>query len=140
LKQGSIKRGPIPSNFGDFIPFNDANPIYGGKVMKLSIVNSPKCNCTNDISNLKKIYENASNYLQEQIMAVKYDYKIGDYVYARKSEVDNAYYKGIITNILNDLYTVQFVDDNMIRDNLSYGDLIIYFNCDCIKDLEVSFE
>lgn len=140
LKQGSIRRGPIPANFGGFIPFNDANPVYGGKVMKLSIVNSPKCNCANDISNLKRIYENASNYLQEQIMAVQYEYKIGDYVYARKSEEDKAYYKGIITNILNELYTVQFVDDSMVRDNLSYGDLIIYFNCDCIQNLEVSFE
>jgi hypothetical protein len=139
LKQGSIRRGSIPSNFGGFIPFNDANPIYGGKIMKLSIINSRKCNCDNDNTNLKKIYENASNYLQEQIMAVQYEYKIGDYVYARKNEYDMEYYKGIITNISNDFYTVQFVDDNSIRYDLSYYDLIIYFACDCIQNLEVSF-
>jgi hypothetical protein len=39
-----IRRGPIPPAFGlPYIPFNRAEPIYGGKVMKTSIVNN--CNC-----------------------------------------------------------------------------------------------
>lgn len=39
-----LRRGVIPQNFGvPIIPFNQADPIYGGKTMKTSIINN--CNC-----------------------------------------------------------------------------------------------
>ena len=135
LKDGPLKRDTISSNFEFNIPFNNANPIYGGKVIKLSIIN---CNCNNTKDNLKLVYSNPSNALQDEILAVKYEFKIGDYVYVRKNEEDTKLYKGIIINIENGIiYTVKFVDDNIIRYNLSYNDLIIYFNCDCNETIPV---
>ena len=41
--RGPVRRGPIPPTFGQPIPYNPAFPIYGGKTMKMNIVN--KCNC-----------------------------------------------------------------------------------------------
>jgi len=42
--KSSLRRGALPPGFGGpEIPFNVAYPIYGGKVMKTSIVNN--CNC-----------------------------------------------------------------------------------------------
>lgn len=42
--QGPLRRGVIPPNYGTpYIPFNRAFPVYGGKVIKTSIVN--RCDC-----------------------------------------------------------------------------------------------
>jgi len=41
--KGPVRRGIIPPDFGGSIPFNNAFPIYGGKTMKMNIVNG--CNC-----------------------------------------------------------------------------------------------
>jgi len=41
--KGPLRRGVIPPNFGGYIPFNRAFPIYGGKTVKTNIVNG--CNC-----------------------------------------------------------------------------------------------
>ena len=41
--KGPLRRGIIPPNFGQPIPFNPAFPVYGGKTTKTNIVNG--CNC-----------------------------------------------------------------------------------------------
>ena len=38
-----LRRGIIPPNFGGFIPFNRAFPVYGGKTVKTNIVNGCSC-------------------------------------------------------------------------------------------------
>jgi hypothetical protein len=49
LKQGPLRRGPIISNFDNFNVENKyENPIYGGKVVKLSVINGRNCNCDNN--------------------------------------------------------------------------------------------
>lgn len=132
LKQGPIRRGPVPPDFGGYIPFNRAYPVYGGKVTKTAIIN---CKCDNDKTSLKPIYENELNSLEERILSVRYEFHVGDHVYAHKNEDDKAYYEAVIINIENGIYTVQFVDDNTIRNDLTYSDLMGYFNCDCSQDI-----
>ena len=41
--KGPLRRGVIPPNFGGYIPFNPAFPIYGGKTVKTNIVNGCRC-------------------------------------------------------------------------------------------------
>ena len=54
-----VRRGVIPPTFGlPYIPFNRADPIYGGKIMKTSIVNG--CNCPIGVDNGSILYKNAS--------------------------------------------------------------------------------
>jgi hypothetical protein len=49
LKQGALRRGPIQPNFDKFTVENKhVNPIYGGKVVKFSVINGRNCNCDND--------------------------------------------------------------------------------------------
>ena len=43
-----LRRGIIPPNFGDPIPFNRAFPIYGNKITKTNIVNNCVNNCVNN--------------------------------------------------------------------------------------------
>jgi hypothetical protein len=38
-----LRRGVIPADFGTYIPFNRANPVYGGKTLKTAIVNGCTC-------------------------------------------------------------------------------------------------
>jgi hypothetical protein len=38
-----VRRGVIPADFGTYIPFNRANPVYGGKTLKTAIVNGCTC-------------------------------------------------------------------------------------------------
>ena len=63
---------------------NSANisraPIYGGKVMKTSIVNN--CNCPIVSDNNAILYANSS--IQNQIYDVTYKYSVFDFVFAKK--------------------------------------------------------
>lgn len=140
LKEGPLKRQSVPSNFGANIPFDNANPVYGGKVMKLSIVNSRNCSCNNDKNDIKLVYESASNFLQDKILTVQYEFSVGDFVYARKNEEDPGLYKAIIVSIDNGLYSVKFVDDETIRNNLVYSDLTIYYECECLENNDTIIE
>ena len=118
-----LRRGVI--NYSDFV-----SPIYGGKIMKTSIINN--CNCSDDSKEDKLIY-NSNNNLQDKILSVRYTFNIGDFVWAKKFETDTNLYKGEIINIMDELYTVKF-SENIIR-NISYCELTIYFECNCIPSL-----
>jgi len=66
--KGPIKRGAIPPYYGlDSIPFNYADPIYGGKEFKTSIVSN--CNCPGGLPN-SALY---NGNFQEKIYNVPYD-------------------------------------------------------------------
>lgn len=126
-----LRRGIIPPNYGAPIDFNRAFPIYGGKIVKTSIINN--CNCPDIGDNLqgdKRIYGPESNAIQDNIFAVKYIYNIGDFVWAKKTITDSYYYKAQIINIENNLYYIHFVDDDINKTVLE-SQLLIYFNCDC---------
>ena len=131
--QKPIRRGPVPPGFGTpYIPFNRADPIYGGKVMKMSIVNN--CNCpivTDNTSSDIKLYQNSS--LQDQINAVTYTYSVGEYVYAKKiGDSSGKKYKAqiISIDINTHIYTVRFEDGSVESVNGTY--LSIYYDCNCV--------
>ncbi len=127
----SLRRGIIPPNFGQEIPFNNAFPVYGGKTVKTSIING--CDCPEIIGNQDQlIYGSAFNAIQNEILSIKYVFNIGDFVWAKKYESDSTLYKGEIIDIENGQYIVHF--DENITTTLSYCELLIYFDCDnCIN-------
>ena len=126
-----LRRGVIPPTYGAPIPFNRAFPIYGGKTVKTSIINN--CDCPDITDNLAAdtlIYGSELSAIQDKILSVGYTYSVGEFVWAKKSILDNLFYKALITNILNGVYTITFEDDGTIIDASVY-DLLVYFDCDC---------
>ena len=126
--KSSLRRGIIPPTYGLPIPFNRSSPIYGGKTVKTSIING--CNCPDNVEGDKQIYGSALNGLQDKILSVTYKYNIGDFVRAKKYKTDPLLYKAEIINISNNMYTIKFVDDNVII-SVPYCYLYIYFECNC---------
>jgi hypothetical protein len=132
-----LRRGVIPPGYGNPIPFNRAFPVYGGKTVKTSIINGCDCpDITDNSEQDKRIYSSASNAIQDEILSVKYEFHIGDFVLATKFTNDTTLYKAEIINIVNNTYTVKF-DDNVTRD-LAYCELLIYFDCNCNINLSLS--
>jgi|LakMenE01Jun11ns_1017448.scaffolds.fasta_scaffold9958490_8 hypothetical protein len=126
-----LRRGVIPPNYGQPIPFTRAYPIYGGKTIKTGIINN--CDCP-DIENNAvadaRIYGSRLNALQELILAVQYEYNVGDFVWARQYTSDNKLYKAEIIAIENNLYTIRFIDDGTII-TTTKNNIFIYFDCQC---------
>jgi hypothetical protein len=127
-----IRRGQIPPTFGTpYIPFNRADPIYGGKVMKTSIVNG--CNCpivSDNVNNDIKLYVNSD--LQDKIYAVTYTYSVGDYVFVKRfGDNSGNKVKAQIITIENSVYTVKFEDGSVESVTGEY--LSIYYDCNCVS-------
>jgi hypothetical protein len=125
-----LKRGIIPPTFGLPIPFNNAAPVYGNKQMKLGIVNG--CNCeASEASEAskkdleKKLYVDREQY---EILNIKFEFQVGDYVWALRFS-DNNFYKAQITAINNGLYNVQFVSDSFVESGLTRNQIKIYYDC-----------
>jgi hypothetical protein len=135
--KGPLRRGVIPPQYGEPIPFNRAFPIYGGKTIKTDIVTG--CDCpdvpTNNFAD-KRIYGNNANALQDEIYSVQFQFHEGDIVFARKPLCHNTLYKAKILQIYDNSYTVEFLDDDSIitttGDNLS-----IYFDCNCESQMSI---
>lgn len=126
-----LRRGVIPPTYGTPIPFNRAFPIYGGKVVKTSIVNDCDCPNVDDfVKQDERIYKSPLNDLQDQILSVKFEFHIGDTVWVEKTAGDCEMYEGIIQAIENTLYTVKITTDNSIVTVPGYQ-LMIYFQCKC---------
>lgn len=127
-----IRRGPIPATFGiPYIPFNRADPIYGGKVMKTSIVNG--CNCPIVSYDDTKLYVNSA--IQDQIRAVTYTYSVNEYVFSKKlGDLIGTKFKAqiIAIDIDNGIYTVKFADGSIESVTGEY--LSIYFDCNCLAN------
>ena len=133
--KSSLRRGIIPPNFGQDIPFNNAFPVYGGKTVKTAIINGCDCPDTNNNQN-KLIYGSTLNAIQDEILSVKYVFNIGDFVWAKKYESDPMLYKGKLIDIENGQYIVHFDD---VTTTLSYCELVIYFDCDnCVNQTQTS--
>ena len=120
-----LRRGVIPPTFGlPYIPFNRADPIYGGKVMKTSIVNG--CNCPIAVDNGANLYKDSAT--QDKILAVKYQFQVGDLVWAKKvGDLSAQLYEARIIAIQNDLFTVKFADGTTETVGGEY--ISIYYNC-----------
>ena len=129
--KGPLRRGIIPPTYGDPISFNRAYNIYGGKVVKTSIINGCDCpDITNNSVGDNRIYGSELNAIQDKILSVRYNFSVGDFVWAKKYTSDKKFYKAQIINIQDNVYTIKFSDDNTIIDTNICG-LFIYFDCDC---------
>lgn len=137
-----LRRGIIPETYGAPIRFDRAYPVYGGKVVKTSIING--CNCPDledksvgyKTSGDKIIYGSELNAIQDKILSVRYKFNLGDFVWAKKYKDDTKFYKAQIINIENDVYTIKFTDDDTIIETNICG-LFIYFNCNCVSELSI---
>jgi len=126
--KGPMRRGVIPPTFGAPIPFNPAMPIYGGKTVKTNIVNSCDCPITRGQS-IKQDVKIYNDPLWQPYPASKYEFKIGETVYAIQDGTDY-YAKAVITSINNGIYTIVF-ENNVIQNVTNSYDLLIYFPCKC---------
>ena len=124
-----LRRGIIPPNFGDPIPFNRAFPVYGGKTTKTSIVNN--CNCpieskTDD----SRIYSDPL-YYPEPTITCEDMFKVGDYVYA--TEGTSPYYvRALIFEYDTNTQIYKVVFDDGIPEEKTCNELRVYFPCDCV--------
>jgi hypothetical protein len=129
-----LRRGVIPPNYGQPIPFNRAYPVYGGKIVKTGIINGCDCpDVTDNINADKLIYGSKSSAIQDEILSVKYVFNKGDFVWAKKIDTDTKLYKAQIIDSIDGLYTVEFEDK--LTKVLVYCDLIAYYNCNCQPEL-----
>jgi hypothetical protein len=130
-----MRRGVIPPKFGEpYIPFLRVDPIYGGKVMKTSIVNGCNCPIVSDGDN--RLYKDSST--QDQILAVNYKYNVGDYVWARKfGDNSGESYKAQIIAFTNNLFTIKFPDG--IIEYVTSENFSIYFDCKgCVSNSQTN--
>lgn len=134
--KGPLRRGIIPPKYGHPVPFNRAFPIYGGKTIKTSIINSCDCpDITDNSEQDKRIYSDSSSAIQDQILSVKYEYNMGDFVWVPKYKHVSTLYKAQIIHIFDNIYQVKFEDDS--TRNFAYCELITYFNCKCKSEQSI---
>ncbi len=127
--KGPMRRGVVTQNFGKPITFNPAFPVYGGKTIKTNIVDSG-CDCPigpQSINNNQNI-NIYNNPLWQPYPDVNYSFNVGDYVYAIENN-NNFYSKALVTNVSDNVYTIQFDDGTIQEANLN--ELLIYFPCNC---------
>ena len=128
-----LRRGIVPPTFGADLPFNNAFPVYGGKTVKMAIINGCDCSDTGDQDQL--IYGSTLNAIQDKILDLKYVFNIGDFVWGKKYKTDTILYKGEIVDIENGQYVVHFDD---VTTTLPYCELVIYFDCNnCVNQISL---
>ena len=129
-----LRRGIVPPTFGVDLPFNNAFPVYGGKTVKMAIINGCDCPDINDNQD-QLIYGSTLNAIQDKILDLKYVFNIGDFVWGKKYKTDTILYKGEIVDIENGQYVVHFDD---VTTTLPYCELVIYFDCNnCVNQISL---
>lgn len=131
--KGPLRRGIVSPTYGQYIPFNRAFPIYGGKVTKTNIVNGCKCP---DVNDDEFIYGSQTSALMDKILSVHYEFNIGDFVWAKKIDDEKTYFKAVIINMENGLYEIRFEDDGIIK-YVTINQIFIYSDCDCNIELPI---
>jgi hypothetical protein len=120
-----LRRGIIPPNFGqEEIPFNRANPIYGGKIMKTSIVTGCNCPIETKQKNYQKLYQNNPN--QDYNFNVPYQFAIGQKIFANINGVQTP--ATITANLGNGNFTIQIASSGETM-NMNQTNFLIYYNC-----------
>jgi hypothetical protein len=135
--KGPLRRGVIPPTFGVPIPFNPALPVYGGKTTKTSIVNGCYCPIVETRKqNLQQNIQIYNNPYWHPTPEFKYNFKVGDYVYAIQTG-NNFYTRAIIISVTNDIYEIQF-DNETLQTVFNVSDLLIYYPCNCNGEINGS--
>lgn len=132
--KGPVRRGLIPPTFGSpYIPFNRANPVYGGKTIKTSIVSGCDCPITDETIrhvNDIKLYENSD--IQNRIFNVTYTFNVGDFVWAKKYNESASFETATIISIVDGLYTIQFADGT--ERVVIKCELLVHYDCgECLN-------
>lgn len=132
--KGPVRRGLVPATFGSpYIPFNRANPVYGGKTIKTSIVSGCDCPITDETIrhvNDIKLYENSD--IQNRIFNVTYTFNVGDFVWAKKYNESASFETATIISIVDGLYTIQFADGT--ERVVIKCELLIHYDCgECLN-------
>lgn len=132
-----LRRGVIPPNFGQPIPFNRAFPVYGGKTTKTSIVNN--CNCpilTDNTPNYLVLEENNKKLeksiykdggvIENELNSIDYVFHEGGKVYVWK---DGAFVVATILKIKEeeDTYLIEYLD--FTTDFKLKAELFVYLPC-----------
>jgi hypothetical protein len=125
-----LRRGPVPSNFGNPITFNCAYPIYGGKVLKTNIISG--CDCP--IETPKTTYEESIplyyDPLYQAYPVSEEVFGVGQFVYAMKTGT-TYYTKATVIKVNSDgTYKIEF-EDGTIESNININNLKVYFPCNC---------
>lgn len=128
--KGPMRRGTVPPNFGAPIQFNPAYPVYGGKTIKTNIVDGCDCPIESQTENEKANIKIYNDPLWYPYPSKEYGFNVGSYVYAIKHG-NNYYSKAIVLEVNNDIYTIEFVDDNTTQVVNNVNELLIYFPCNC---------
>lgn len=109
-----LRRGVVPPTFGlEEIPFNRAFPVYGGKVMKTSIVAGCNCPIVTEQNNYLKLYQ--SNTDQNYNFNVGYQFGIGQNVYVPINGKQQ--YAVIVANLGDGLFTIKLANGSTITAN-----------------------
>ena len=125
-----LRRGEVPSNFGNPIDFNCAYPIYGGKTLKTSIVNSCDCPITTSNTTYKNSIPLYYNPFYQEYPSTILSFNVGDTVYAIKSGTTYYTKATILQKNDDNTYNVEF-DDGTTENNVNITYLKVYFPCDC---------
>lgn len=120
-----LRRGIIPPNFGqEEITFNRANPIYGNKIMKTSIVSGCNCPIETNQTNYKQLYQNNPN--QDYNFNVPYEFAIDQKIFANINGVQTP--ATIVANLGNGNFTIKITSNGEII-TMNQTNFLIYYNC-----------
>jgi hypothetical protein len=125
-----LRRGPVPSNFGNPIIFNRAYPIYGGKILKTNIVSGCDCPIEPPKITYKESIPLYYNPFYQAYPTAEFSFGVDQFVYAVKTGT-TYYTKATIIKVNdNTTYDIEF-EDGTIQYNVSSSNLKIYYPCNC---------
>ena len=128
--RGPLKQQGVPLNFGGYIPFNQAAPVYGGKTMKTAIVAG--CNCDIPYGGAQKLLyaATAEGVERESNLppAITMSLSVGDYVYALYPGATTCYSRATVVEIEGGgSFLIKFADGTLLSQTLEQ--LRIYYPC-----------
>jgi hypothetical protein len=138
--KGPLRRGPItPLLYKPIIKFNPAYPIYGGKVMKTSIIAG--CNCPVENRNLNDDIDIYDNPLYQEINTNSNESLLGRTVFALYST--NQYKHGTIQSITSNGALIIWKDDSISEvkwNNIKFFENCVVNPCDVVESSVVNYE
>ena len=125
--KGLLKKG--------IVQISDGQKMTGGKKSRLAIVNN--CNCINNEETTENQNYNISEF-DDAMYNLKYNFKENDIVLVKKNKYDNLWYRGIIIQILNNIFLINFGNGILEEININFYKTIPYFkkNFNCVEEID----